>query len=89
MALSKATTGDSTGPVIPHRKVIRSWLAPIASRSTVRALALVLLDVVLFVACLATAVLARNPIVQVVAGAATGLVISRLFILGHDACHRA
>ena len=89
MALSKATTGDSTGPVIPHRKVIRSWLAPIASRSTVRALALVLLDVVLFVACLATAVLARNPIVQVVAGAATGLVISRLFILGHDACHQS
>ena len=77
------------GPAIPHRKVIRSWLAPISSRSTVRALALVLLDVVVFAASLATAVLAQRMFVQLLAGVATGLVISRLFILGHDACHQS
>lgn len=78
-----------TQTAIPHRKVIRSWLAPISSPSTARALALVLLDVALFVAGLAAAVLARHPLVQLLAGAATGLVISRLFILGHDACHQS
>jgi acyl-lipid omega-6 desaturase (Delta-12 desaturase) len=78
-----------TAPAIPHHKVIRSWLAPISSRSTVRAFALGLLDAVLFVASLASAILARNPLVQLLAGAATGLVISRLFILGHDACHQS
>jgi omega-6 fatty acid desaturase (delta-12 desaturase) len=77
------------GPAIPHRKLIRSWLAPISSRSTARALALVLLDLVLFVACIAVVVAARNPFVQGLAGAALGLVISRLFILGHDACHQS
>jgi omega-6 fatty acid desaturase (delta-12 desaturase) len=84
-----ALATDSAQAAIPHRKVIRSWLAPIASRSTTRALALVLVDVALFVAGLAVAVLARHPAVQLLAGVATGLVISRLFILGHDACHQS
>jgi omega-6 fatty acid desaturase (delta-12 desaturase) len=74
---------------IPHRKLIRAWLAPIASRSTARAIALVLLDVALFVAGIGAVITARNPWLQVLAGAATGLVISRLFILGHDACHQS
>jgi omega-6 fatty acid desaturase (delta-12 desaturase) len=74
---------------IPHRKVIRAWLTTIASRSTWRALALVAVDVLLFVIAMAATVLARNPVLQVVAAWATGLVISRLFILGHDACHQS
>ena len=75
--------------VIPHRRVIREWLAPISSRSTARAMALVLLDVTLFVASLAAVIAARSPWLQALAGAATGIVISRLFILGHDACHQS
>ncbi len=74
---------------IPHRKVIRSWLAPLAARSTALALALVVADVLLFAACLASAVLARSVPLQAIAGVAAGLVISRLFILGHDACHQS
>jgi omega-6 fatty acid desaturase (delta-12 desaturase) len=83
--------GDTPGAAhsIPHRKVIRTWLAPIAAPSTAHALALVLLDAALFVACIAAAVLASHPLVQLLAGVATGLVISRLFILGHDACHQS
>jgi len=90
--MTTTTSGPATGSTqaaIPHRKEIRSWLAPISSRSTARALALVLLDVALFAAGLAATVLARHPVVQVLAGVATGLVISRLFILGHDACHQS
>ncbi|MES1264276.1 MAG: fatty acid desaturase [Variovorax sp.] len=74
---------------IPHRKEIRSWLVPLAARSTARALALVVVDVALFAACLAAAILARSTLLQVLASVATGLVISRLFILGHDACHQS
>jgi omega-6 fatty acid desaturase (delta-12 desaturase) len=80
---------DSNAQVIPHRKVIRSWLAPLSSRSTAWALGLVLVDVLLFAACLATVILARSAGVQLLAGVAAGLVISRLFILGHDACHQS
>jgi acyl-lipid omega-6 desaturase (Delta-12 desaturase) len=75
--------------VIPHRKIIRAWLAPIAARSTPLALALVLLDSALFVAAMALVVFARSAVVQWLAGCALGLVISRLFILGHDACHQS
>ena len=82
----------SSGPAsaaIPHRKVIRAWLAPISARHTGRALALVLVDVLLFAASLSVAVLARAAWVKVLAGIAVGVVISRLFILGHDACHQS
>ena len=74
---------------IPHRRHIRSWLAPHALRSTPRAVALVLLDLVLFSLGLATTILAPHAWEQVLAGTATGLVIGRLFILGHDACHQS
>jgi len=79
----------ATAAPIPHRKVIRSWLAPLSARSTGRALALVLFDLALFSAGMAAIVFARHPAVQCLAGVATGLVISRLFILGHDACHQS
>ena len=88
-AICNASGDTLARQVIPHRKVIRSWLAPIASASTAHALALVLLDVVLFAAAMAAAILASNPLVQLLAGVATGVVISRLFILGHDACHQS
>jgi omega-6 fatty acid desaturase (delta-12 desaturase) len=74
---------------MPSRRTIREWLVPLAGRSTPRALALVALDIVLFVAALAATVFAPWPWMQALAGVATGLVIGRLFILGHDACHQS
>ena len=74
---------------IPHRKQIRAWLAPLAGASTTRALALVTLDLVLFAVFLADAVLLRHPWLQLLCAATCGLVIGRLFILGHDACHQS
>jgi len=88
--MTTAANYDSTASTsIPHRKLIRSWLVPIASRNTALALSLVIFDFVLYALGLATTVLARNPVVQVLAGTATGFVIGRLFILGHDACHQS
>ena len=74
---------------MPHRKLIRSWLVPIATRNTAYALLLVVVDLLLFSGGLAVAVLADSPWVQLAAGLATGFVIGRLFILGHDACHQS
>ena len=75
--------------MIPHRKVIRSWLAPIAGKSTGRALLLVATDALLLVASMATTILAKAAALQLLAACATGVVISRLFIIGHDACHQS
>jgi omega-6 fatty acid desaturase (delta-12 desaturase) len=74
---------------IPHRKLIRQWLAPIAERNTAYALWLVVLDVALFALALAAVILAPSKLLQVLAGLACGFVIGRLFILGHDACHQS
>ncbi len=90
MSLHSSVASPSTATHdIPHRKLIRSWLAPLSARSTPRALALVFLDLVLFVAALAATVLAPHAWLQLLGGVATGLVIGRLFILGHDACHQS
>ncbi len=75
--------------VIPHRKVIRSWLLPITQKNTAWALALVATDLTLLAVLLVAAVLLPYPALQTLAGAAAGLVIGRLFILGHDACHQS
>jgi acyl-lipid omega-6 desaturase (Delta-12 desaturase) len=76
-------------PAIPHRKLIRAWLAPISARSSLRALALVGLDLILFTALLAAIVQVQQPMIQLLAGGLAGVVIARLFILGHDACHQS
>ncbi|URI06080.1 fatty acid desaturase [Aquincola tertiaricarbonis] len=86
------TTTASRAPqaaAIPHRKEIRAWMAPIATRDTARALALTVFDLLFFALSLAATVLASHPLVQVGAACVTGFVIARLFILGHDACHQA
>lgn len=74
---------------MPHRKVLRAWLAPIVERNTPLALALLLLDLTLFAALVAGVVLAPWLPVKVLAGLAAGFVIGRLFIIGHDACHQS
>ncbi len=76
-------------PPLPHRKIIRGWLTPIVAKRTGYALALVVLDLALFALLLAGAVLLPHPLLQLLAGVLCGLVIGRLFILGHDACHQS
>ncbi len=82
-------TSLSPPPVLPSRKQIRAWLAPIAGRSTRRALLLIAVDTILLFAAGAATLLARDVTVQVLAALATGFVIARLFIIGHDACHQS
>jgi omega-6 fatty acid desaturase (delta-12 desaturase) len=92
-AVSLAATPAPSVPAplspMPHRKVLRTWLAPLAAPSTGRALALVALDLLLFTVVMAATVLAPSAALQLLAACAAGVVIARLFILGHDACHQS
>jgi len=85
---STLTPVDSHAPM-PHRKVIRSWLAPVVARSTPLAIALVVLDFCLFGLALAATIRVDNILAKVALGMLTGFIIGRLFILGHDACHQS
>lgn len=78
-----------TPALIPHRKTLRNWLLPLSARSTTHALTLALLDISLFVLITGATVWARHPAAKLLFGVLGGLVIARLFILGHDACHQS
>ncbi|GJG93317.1 fatty acid desaturase [Cupriavidus pauculus] len=73
----------------PNRKTIRSWLIPLGNRSTPRALMLFAFDYALFAAVLAGVVLVSAWWAKVALGVLAGLIIARLFIIGHDACHQS
>jgi acyl-lipid omega-6 desaturase (Delta-12 desaturase) len=88
-ALTAATLTPAQADAIPHRKVIRSWLEPIVTKNTAYAVFLVVTDLLLFAAAISATVLLGNPLLQMLAAVFTGLVIGRLFILGHDACHQS
>lgn len=74
---------------LPHRKVIRSWLLPLAQRTTVRALVMLAFDYVLLSALAAGTVLFESAWLKLACGIGMGFVTGRLFILGHDACHQS
>jgi acyl-lipid omega-6 desaturase (Delta-12 desaturase) len=77
------------GTPLPHRKVLRGWLAPIVQRNTALAIALLVIDAGLFGLLIAAVVLADALVLKVLSGLAAGFVIGRLFIIGHDACHQS
>jgi len=74
---------------IPHRKLIRTWLRPVSTRNTALALALVALDLTLFSGTIAGTILLPALALKLLCGIAAGVMIARLFILGHDACHQS
>ncbi len=73
---------------LPHRKIIREWLIPLAHRTTLRAFLLLALDYALFAALIAGVVLVDAWWAKALLGLAAGFVIGRPFIIGHDACHQ-
>lgn len=77
------------GAPLPHRKIIRSWLLPLAGRSTMQALLLLVLDYMLLVALLTSVSLAGPTWLRALCALAAGFVIGRLFVIGHDGCHHS
>jgi omega-6 fatty acid desaturase (delta-12 desaturase) len=74
---------------LPHRKVIRSWLLPLAERSMWRAFLLLTFDYLLLAALLTGVVLFDSAWLMLLCGLAAGFVIGRLFVVGHDGCHQS
>jgi len=77
------------GTPLPHRKIIRGWLSPIAERRTALGILLLAFDWVLFAALIVGTVLFSAWWAKLLCGLAAGFVIGRLFIIGHDACHQS
>lgn len=71
------------------RKEARDLLRPFAKSSYLRSLPLVSLDLFLYAVCSASVVLAPGLGWKTAASIALGLTISRMFVLGHDACHNS
>jgi acyl-lipid omega-6 desaturase (Delta-12 desaturase) len=74
---------------LPHRKQLRGWLQPLRRMRTAYPLLMLALDAFLFCAALAGTIFFASPWLKLACGLLEGLVISRLFILGHDACHQS
>jgi len=74
---------------LPHRKIIRRWLKPISQRNTLLAVFLLSADWALFAILTAGTVLFAAWWAKLVCAVAAGIMIGRLFIIGHDACHQS
>ncbi|MES2190052.1 MAG: fatty acid desaturase [Pseudomonadota bacterium] len=77
------------GHPLPGRKTMREWLLPLSGRSSVWALALLALDYSLLLLLLGGTVWLTPWWAKSICGLAAGVVIGRLFIVGHDACHQS
>ena len=69
------------GLPIPNRKIIRSWLIPIAERKTLIAIVLQLVDTGLFLAGVVATVFFESLVLKTFFALFTGFVIGRIFIL--------
>jgi len=70
---------------VSQRKSVRVF----RESSNLKAVGLSVLDVALFVTALAAIVGLTNNFAKAIAAVAAGLLIARLFVLGHDACHQS
>ena len=87
MEKTNALTPIPVGEPLPHRKVIRSWTEPLAQKVYGRAFALLILDFVLFFGLMTGVVILADWWAKWLCGIVAGVVIGRLFVIGHDACH--
>lgn len=89
-ATQNRQAASDTAPVVqPSRKEIRQWLLPLEHGNTLRSIALLVMDYVLFSSALAGVILATSVWLKILLGVIAGFMIGRLFILGHDACHQS
>ncbi len=82
-------TSHDVSKTIPHRKEIRSWLTPFRVSRSWLAVGLLSMDWVLFACFLTGTVFFEYWPVKTLMGLGAGLMICRLFVIGHDACHQS
>ncbi len=74
---------------MPHRKIIREWLIPLADRNTALALVLLVADLSIWGALMVGTVVFESLALKLLCALVCGFWIGRLFIIGHDACHQS
>ncbi|MCX7814922.1 MAG: fatty acid desaturase [Tepidimonas ignava] len=89
LSATQAAQPIPPGAALPHRKIIRSWITPLAERRAAIAVALLVLDWVIFATFIAGTVVLTSWWAKLLCGVAAGFMIGRLFIIGHDACHQS
>ena len=92
MSLDTTQTFDQPIPEglpIPHRKIIRSWLAPLSHKETIKAIILQILDTLILTGAIVATVTVENFWLKLLIALFAGFMIGRIFILGHDACHQS
>jgi omega-6 fatty acid desaturase (delta-12 desaturase) len=78
-----------SSPATYSRRSLISLTEPFRSKRNTDALAIFLLDILLYVALTGVTLTARFFGVRLAASFALGIVLARLFIIGHDCCHGA
>ncbi len=73
----------------PSRKDLVALTAPFRRKSAWRAVGIVAFDSISYFILLASCLVIENPFARLAASVALGIVITRLFIVGHDCCHGA
>lgn len=74
---------------LPHRKIIRSWTQPFASKNTAWGLFLIAIDFVILGALLFGTVHFYAWWAKLIFALLAGFWIGRIFVIGHDLCHQA
>lgn len=77
------------GAPLPSRKAMRDWIIPLAQRTYVMPIYLLIQDYILFFAAIAGTVYFDNFFLKLLLGCIAGFIIGRIFIIGHDACHQS
>ena len=77
------------GEALPHRKIIRSWLTPIADKSTITAILLLVVDFVILISLILGTIFFEVWWLKLICSLVAGFWIGRIFIIGHDACHQS
>lgn len=92
VALTSASEGQQPVPIdapLPHRRVLRGWLIPLSKRVIAYPIFLLVFDYVLLALTLAGALALPWVLAQLGCAVVAGLIIGRIFIIGHDACHQS
>lgn len=84
-----ASQPTATSDPLPSRKQLREWIRPWREKRNGYAVFLLLVDFAMLIAAQAAIVLAERAGWQALASVASAVIIARLFVIGHDACHQS
>lgn len=74
---------------LPSRKELKQALSEFSAKNTFDAMRLVTMDYALFLLAIGLVIYLPDTLLKLVVSVLAGIQISRLFLIGHDACHQS